>query len=333
MPALSTELTELGTALGVFTDDWVEALAVGPRLVHGVTEATWDRFVAASTAVQPSGELETAFFNGQAFRMASDGLAGRVPRRVEWRGPLKIPGDDVVPADLRIDHVYLVSCKHLSKVLLNASPRRLFERLLGGDERSGTNWFEEVAPVEYVSLYRAACAHTSLHGLPRHPSQLSLHERRQLRAGLSDRSWPDELLDHWVAMCARVSRESASRWSFAMSTERRQLQLFWRLIRITTATYFVLGSDRLAPMRLRVDSAWDWSSTYRLKRFTVQPRFAGQPEVSWIAQVQRRDDKADIDVHGHVEVRWSHGRFGGMPEAKVYLDSPHSDVPGYLELC
>jgi hypothetical protein len=37
----------------------------------------------------------------------------------------------------------------------------------------------------------------------------------------------------------------------------------------------------------------------------------------------------DRTVEGHVELRWSHGRFGGPPEAKVYLDTPHHEVPGY----
>ena len=37
-------------------------------------------------------------------------------------------------------------------------------------------------------------------------------------------------------------------------------------------------------------------------------------------------------VLGHVEVRWSHGLFCGPPEAKVYLDTPHTEVPGYFRL-
>jgi hypothetical protein len=37
-------------------------------------------------------------------------------------------------------------------------------------------------------------------------------------------------------------------------------------------------------------------------------------------------------VRGHVEVRWSHGRLAAPPEAKVYLDTPHDDVPGYFPL-
>jgi hypothetical protein len=39
-----------------------------------------------------------------------------------------------------------------------------------------------------------------------------------------------------------------------------------------------------------------------------------------------------MPVDGHVEVRWSHGRFCGPPEAKVYLDTPHQAVPGYFAL-
>jgi hypothetical protein len=36
-------------------------------------------------------------------RRSSDGLRGRPPRRVEWKGPHRPPGDDVIPADLRQD--------------------------------------------------------------------------------------------------------------------------------------------------------------------------------------------------------------------------------------
>ncbi len=58
----------------------------------------------------------------------------------------------------------------------------------------------------------------------------------------------------------------------------------------------------------------------------------GQPRVGWEAVVR---DRATHEVHelaGHMEVRWSHGRFGGPPEAKGYLDTPHHLVPGYFPL-
>ena len=40
----------------------------------------------------------------------------------------------------------------------------------------------------------------------------------------------------------------------------------------------------------------------------------------------------ETTIAGHVEVRWSHGRFNGSPEAKVYLDTPLSATPGYFSL-
>jgi hypothetical protein len=54
--------------------------------------------------------------------------------------------------------------------------------------------------------------------------------------------------------------------------------------------------------------------------------------VDWRAVVRDRASRAEEAVAGHVEVRWSHGRFAGRPEAKVYLDTPHTDVPGYFPL-
>ena len=35
---------------------------------------------------------------------------------------------------------------------------------------------------------------------------------------------------------------------------------------------------------------------------------------------------------GHVEIRWSHGRFAQPPEAKVYLDTAMAELPGYHRL-
>jgi hypothetical protein len=37
-------------------------------------------------------------------------------------------------------------------------------------------------------------------------------------------------------------------------------------------------------------------------------------------------------VAGRVEIRWSHGRFSGAPEAKVHLDTHPHEVAGYVVL-
>ena len=87
-----------------------------------------------------------------------------MPQIIEWKGTGRAPGDEVAPIDLRVDHVYLVSCKYLSKILFNVSPASVFDALLfGGTARGargardvvpgGGDWYAEVAPAEYQALY------------------------------------------------------------------------------------------------------------------------------------------------------------------------------------
>jgi hypothetical protein len=238
----------------------------------------------------------------------------------------------VIPADLRVDRVYLISCKYLSRVLVNSGPPRLFDRLLTGEDRSAVHWFQETAAPEFQALYAAALEHLDLAGVPTNAAELSREQQKALKLALSSRSWPLSLREPWASLCREVSAQTAARWRSAMPLPRQRLRLLWRMLRITTATYFVLGRDEQQQLRLRIDSAWDWSRAYELREFEVAPRRSGQPEVAWWATIRRRADGVEHRVDGHVEIRWSHGRFYGVPESKVYLDTPHVDVPGHHPL-
>lgn len=340
MPGELTEVTELATAIGTLPGDLATHLTgdAPPVELTNVDPDTWHRLTDAWRAGRHLGAFLAAHANGAALATAADGLRHRPPQRVEWRGPQRTPGDDTVPADLRIDHVYLVSCKYLSRVLLNAGPPRLFDRLLVGDERSGGNWFSATAPQQFQGLYRAAVDELNLPAMPDHVDDLTRDQQRMLKQSLPDRTLPSALIGPWADLCQAVAHESAARWADALTSPRDQLRMLWRLLRIASVTYFVLGTQptrRQRPpsvLRLRVDSAWDWSQAYELRSLTVSARRAGQPEVGWQAVITRRHDGTEHEVHGHVEVRWSHGRFMGSPEAKVYLDTPHTQVPGYHPL-
>lgn len=340
MPGELTEVTELATALGTLGGD-LETLLLGahpPAEVSNVDEITWSRLQSAWVSGRWRGDFLAGAANGAALAAADDGLRHRPPRLVEWMGPQRPPGDDTVPADLRIDHVYLVSCKYLSRVLSNSGPPRLFDRLLVGEGRSGVNWFAEVAPAEYDAFYRAARAATELEELPDDPLALGRTDQQRLRTALAGRSLPVALGAPWADLCAAVASASAARWSAAMARPRDRLRLLWRLLRISSVSYFVLGTQPSqggrppSVLRLRVDAAWDWSQAFELAALEVVPRRAGQPEVGWRAEVAERATGIRRHVEGHVEIRWSHGRFVGFPEAKVYLDTPHAEVPGYHPL-
>ncbi len=167
MPSDRTTVTELGTGLGMLGLDGLEA-AVRSRtsVMHSLSPEMWDRLDHLRVGGAYDAEFHAAWANGQAFLTAADGLRGRLPYVVEWKGTGRAPGDEVAPIDLRVDHVYLVSCKYLSKILFNVSPASIFDSLLfGGPGRAGRaaredlpgggDWYAEVAPIEYQALYEA----------------------------------------------------------------------------------------------------------------------------------------------------------------------------------
>ena len=115
-----------------------------------------------------------------------------------------------------------------------------------------------------------------------------------------------------------------------MRTLAERELLLWRMLRLASAPYFVLGAFPQESLRFRVATPWDWRQQYELRSFDVEPRASLQAVVDWRAVVRDRSTAALIETNGHIEIRWSHGRFCGYPEAKVYLDTPHSCVPGYF---
>ncbi|HOT78376.1 MAG TPA: hypothetical protein PKY13_00240 [Microthrixaceae bacterium] len=340
----TTRITELVTGLGMLGGDHpLTMLPVAPGELRNVDAATWDGLVESwhDPALRPL--VDAAFENGRFFFEASDALRRRRPRTVEWTGPQRSPGDEVAPVDLRVDHVYLVSCKYLSKITMNASPAHVFERLLTGGHgrRSNVDWYRHVAAAEFDRLWSASAAWLTEHhdgvAVPDDPATLSKPDRKVVSELLRDggKSWPQELLDPYRELCAAVSVRSALAWQESISTAPSGAAeaMLWRLLRIGSAPYFVLGvgGAATAPLRLRVASPWDWRQHFTFRRLEITPMSGGQPMVGWRAEFTERDGAAR-EVHGHVEIRWSHGRFSGPPEAKVYLDTPFGDVPGYWSI-
>jgi hypothetical protein len=304
-----------------------------------------------------------------------------LPQAVEWKGSLRGTGDEVTPADLRIDHVYLVSCKYLSNILFNVAPSHVFDALLvGGTGRgggAGGDWYAEVAPAQYQALYEAVRkgllregaggpapasrwqtpgdsrgASPSLFGLegvepqamvPLHPVtaledlparaiDLSSEQRGAISSRLKS-GWPAHAKEAYRVLSEEVARQSAARWLVALGRGAGAGEaMLWRLLRMGSAPYFVLGSSATQSLRLRIATPWDWRQQYALSRFEVFPQSGGQPRVGWQAVVRDRSSGEVAEVAGHIEIRWSHGRFGGFPEAKGYLDTRHQLVPGYIPL-
>jgi hypothetical protein len=333
VPSALTTVTELATGLGMLGDATVDdAIARRSPEMVSVAPAVWDQLDALRRGGLHDDHFESAFANGAAFLAATEALRGRRPVVVEWKGSQRAPGDEVAPIDLRVDHVYLVSCKYRSKILFNASPAHLFDDLLAGrhGRRSG-DWYAATAPGAYDALYELVRTAVDPVVLPRRVDELRVEDRRRLGHALAD-GWPAGGTDGYAELAAAVSAGSAERWSAALAGRDEREAMLWRLLRMGSAPYFVLGSTTRSSLRLRIATPWDWRQQFRLVTFDVDAQPGGQPRVGWRATVRDLHTGEHHGVDGHVEVRWSHGRFGGLPEAKVYLDTPHESVPGYVPL-
>ena len=145
--------------------------------------------------------------------------------------------------------------------------------------------------------------------------------------------WTPGAKDLYAGLSDAVARASVRRWEAAMDVGGGNGEaMLWRLLRMGGAPYFVLGSSAARSLRLRIATSWDWRQRYELMSIAMEPQGGGQPRVGWGATVRDRSTHEVTEVVGHIEVRWSHGRFGALPEAKGYLDTPHHLVPGYFPL-
>jgi hypothetical protein len=396
VPSDRTTVTELGTALGMLgAPDIDVALRSRTPVMHSLSPEIWDRLTQLRAGGAFDTEFHAAFENGRSFLAAEDGLRGRRPNVVEWKGTGRAPGDEVAPIDLRVDHVYLVSCKYLSAILFNASPSHVFDDLLvgargsrsGREKRLAGDWYAEVAPAQYEDLYagvrravldqdatmvaptaaepRPRSAATTptgavvslpgldvdgartgrgdlrrdtagppavLRALPTRAALLTSEQREALGAWLRP-GWPGFTKVLYARLSEAVAGASVRRWEHAMDERGGNGEaILWRLLRMGGAPYFVLGSSPTRSLRLRIATAWDWRQQFQLISITMERQAGGQPRVTWSARVRDRMTHELQEITGHIEIRWSHGRFGGAPEAKGYLDTPHHLVPGYYPL-
>jgi hypothetical protein len=228
--------------------------------------------------------------------------------------------------------VFLVSCKFGSNILTNSSPSNLFDRLLADRQDEPTDWFGEIAPASYQSLFEA-CRSLVDEPMPDLVSDLDQEHRDVLKRALP-RRLQGEAQRSYLEFVSDVAERSAARWREGLASRSAAESTVWRLLRLESAPYFVLGESAEGhPIAHRVVTPGDLRRTHRFRDLDVSAASGrGQPIVEWEARFTERSSGREVSARGHVEVRWSHGKFAQVPEAKVYLDSPHRLVPGYIPL-
>ena len=231
--------------------------------------------------------------------------------------------------------------------MTNASPSSVFDRLLAGGHgaRSG-DWYAEVAPDAYQALYEGGRSPPSAGAFPfsdrsltstsdddaggRGPPRSATSptgQRAALKRALGGGGGRSASARRPPSSPGRWPRRRPSAGAPALVGADAERAL-WRLLRIGSAPTSCSGPRPTGSLRLRIGTAWDWRQHFRIVDVRVTAAGREQPVVDWAVTVAGRRTAAERTVEGHVEVRWSHGKFAQFPEAKVYLDTPHAQVPG-----
>ena len=92
-----------------------------------------------------------------------------------------------------------------------------------------------------------------------------------------------------------------------------------------------IESDKWERLR-SVHRSGEWARLSDGGRFSMTGLSRSARCGDWAAEYRDLARGQHRRVRGHVEIRWSHRPFCGPPEAKVYLDTPHDEVPGYVDL-
>ena len=340
---------EIVTGLGMLGFATIEE-ALGstpPEQLVGVDEGAWSETKSDLERALSGGKYKEvcrqAWKNGEIFRHSKDVLRGRLPNRiewgVEWRAPQQQKGWEFLPPKfhLRVDRDFFIRCNYARKPLYNKSPSHLFKGLLERRERQSLNWFSYVADDEYRQFYekvRRVVEQAKSESLPKRPEDLTKHHRKII-GEVCDNQWPPELKDSAKNFFTLVAKKTVEIWESCILSKRAKEKLtkeklLWRMLRLSSCPYFVLGYHK-NPIRLIVGTPCDWRKDFEIIEMNFSHERSVQANVNWSAQVLDRQKKCERCIKGHVEIRWSHGRFS-TPEAKIYLDTPHNEVPGYYPL-
>lgn len=262
---------------------------------------------------------------------------------IVWTGNDKSVSMSTVAKDIHIENLNLrISIKENADVFINGSAEKVFNHLpLGifGQTIRGEDWFLKTARNE-LNEYFLACegevfsGHNNIEAFYRS----SKKPQRKLFGShvkeLHHKNTP-HVMEKYSNLCQKVSIESARIFNENLTTflgERKNISaalgpIFYFFFRINGVKYILAGVENKEPFAVYMLPGDSWVKLYEFVGIVAIPLQAGQPEVLLKFTFRDKKSKETFDLDLKVEIRWSHGKFCGNPEAKVYKKWKYSSLP------
>ena len=269
--------------------------------------------------------------------LAKKGIAKPV---VKWTGTEKLAAGSSVAKDILISNANLrISVKENADVYINGSPERIFQMVpcgFFGQNARGEDWFFTTAELE-LDYYFLACGGNKIKGCKNTSDFYSLIERIQRKVfgekvkALHD-SNNSNVINAYKVLCEKVSNESArifnANLTNSLTANKRILpEIFKFFFKLNSVEYILAGIEKNKPFAVLLMPIDLWIKKYEFMGVIALPLLKGQPEVLLRFSFHNKTDGTNFDLEARVEIRWSHGKFSGNPEAKVYKTWTYADLP------
>jgi len=342
MPTLRTEASEISVALGILGLHPHDALTQPDIRRYFSGTLSWPKYQDFLSEYNRREHLHSRMHRVGTKLRNAEPLFSHVDA-LRWAGPDRQASTASAPADLIVANTP-VSVKADSNVVANPSPHNLIYNLPSGQafSKNEENWYIEQDFNGFQLLYDfVRRSHPSLSYLPANAIDFeqgaSLQDRNLVQSVIRNYSDHErhKFIQIYLSMCHTVAQRSAdafnSRISASLNSKARvavtEYLMRW-FFRLDSVSYLLCGIDADQEFAVRIPSLTQWKSEWLLDSIRAVPDLSRrQSVVNFKLHFIDRNNQRSFTAPFHTELRWSHGRFCGSPEAKLYKDFHWRDLP------
>jgi DNA modification methylase len=341
MPSEKTESSELSLAFGVLGIN--EPISLSEQQVLDYFENT--------LSVEKYRRFQREFSNPKNTRLYSRliKLGGKLREnyphftklnRIKWLGPQKQARTDSGVQDLSAANIS-ISVKAGSNILFNLSPSHIFESMPQGSvpaDRS-ENWFLRTNPGDFQDLY-ASVRDIRLDHLPasatefEHTARSADRDELQSEIAKLTGSEKAKFESCYKAMCRKTSEISASMFnenyknSMSGGSKNAVIEYLVRnLFRLDSVEYILAGIAGSREYVIKMPSLSHWKREWEIVDIQAHPDLSRKQSVVLLTVCYKnKQSGTSYNAQFHIEIRWSHRKFCGAPEAKLYKDFNWKDI-------
>lgn len=343
MPTQKTIATEVSVILGLLNTDWKSVCydELPEELKSSFSE---DHYRQAIDFYGKNPSLcDSLTEAGRRLRLHVPELSNVT--KIEWKGPSRLAHSVISSQDILVNNIP-ISVKVESNVVYNLSPKNMFIAIPSGFLPSsdvGENWYIKTA---YDSFNRLYLIMKDALGLPysavsEFEEKASKGERKRIQKFLNLNQKGgiyDDFMATYTMMCREAAKKSAEIFNDNISLSLKEhpkalheviAKIFLRLNGIP---YLLVCMEKDTVSSLWVPDLTTFLRQYKIFDVVAQADSTRKQSVVNILLRYKDKNKSSENLSYHVEIRWSHGKFCGNPEAKLYKHFLWKEVPGFKVL-